>query len=163
MFPSVYFPPTYFNLRYWQRGLPTPPPVVAGGPKFISAYRSMVFASPRRSMTFISHEAPMILTSQDKYGAEVLTYTFDFTRRVEVVDGGTLSAPVFATVRSGGTITTPLVFANASISGGLVSVDISGGSAEVAGGTAGQAYEISCTCTLTGGKTIRCDGVLIVY
>ncbi len=163
MFPNVYFAPTYFNPEYWQRGLPVPPPFAGTGPKFISAYRSMTFASPRRSMTFISREAPMILTSQDKYAAETLTYTFDFARRVEIVNGSTLSAPTFATVRSGGTITTPLVFANASISGGLVSVDISGGSAEVAGGTAGQAYEISCTCTLTGGKTIRCDGVLVVY
>ncbi len=135
-------------------GIGTAPPVVSVGPKFVSVYRSM---------TFVTMDFPMILTSQDKYTNEALTFTFDFTRRKEIVGGGTLSSPVFATVRSGGTITTPLVFGAGTIDGGLVSVDISGGSAEVAGGTAGQAYEISCTCTLTGGKTIRCDGVLVVY
>jgi hypothetical protein len=83
----------------------------------------------------------MSLPTRRKYATEIRTITFDFSEKMDVAGGETIST-VAISVPGGITSSAP------STAGPLIST-------RIGGGTAGQDYDISCEVTTSGTQTLR--------
>ena len=83
----------------------------------------------------------MSLPTRPKYPTEIRTVTFDFSDKMDLANGETISGTVMS-VPGGITSSVP------SVLGPLVST-------RIAGGSAGQDYPIACTVTTSGSQTLK--------